>query len=176
MRIPEGYPQDEYAVSFIYEKNGVKQEFTLDNYPKNDSAWVFVDQKSTLLTKGYEPPIHDFRIEDEDLGDITDEILDYEGYTYLVIVYDIRRAPEAELLKIQRLYNRTVLSDSVKFYVLTASSGNEIEALRKRTGITYPFCTSDPTALKTMIRANPGIVLLKNGTIVDKQHWRNFEW
>lgn len=176
MTVPDGYPQDEYEITFIYEKDGVQKEFSLDNYPKNDSTWTFVDQKSVLVSKGYEPPIHDFTIENEYWDDITEDVLDYDGYTYLVITYDINLASEEELLKVQRLYNRTVLSKDTKFYALTASSDDEIENLRRRTGVTYPFCKSDPTTLKTIIRANPGIMLIKNGTIEAKWHWRDFEW
>jgi len=176
MSIPDGYPRDEYEITFIYEKAGIQKEFSLENYPKNDSTWIFVDQKATLITKGYEPPIQNFIIEDENWDDITDEILSHEGYTYLVISYDVKSASEKELLNAQKLYNRVILSKDTKFYALTASSDSEIEELRNRTGITYPFCKSDPTTLKTIIRANPGIVLIKNGTIEAKWNWRDFEW
>ena len=52
MVIPEGVPADQYNTTFIYEKDGVKKEFTLENYPANDSTWKFVDQKSVLDKKG----------------------------------------------------------------------------------------------------------------------------
>jgi len=176
MSIPKGYPQDEYNITFIYEKEGVQKEFTLENYPKNDSTWIFVDQKSTLIKKGYEPPIHDFIIEDENLDDITYDVLSHTGYTYLIIAYDISKAPEKELMKVQQLYDRVEHSKNTTCYVLTSSSDDEIEKLRKETGISYPFYKSDPITLKTIVRANPGIVLIKDGTIVGKWHWRDFEW
>ena len=62
MEIPEGKPADEYLTTFIYEKDGVQKEFTLENYPSDDSSWKFIDQKSVLIKKGYQPPIHDFSI------------------------------------------------------------------------------------------------------------------
>jgi hypothetical protein len=62
MVIPEGAPIDEYQTTFIYEKDNVKKEFTLNDYPANDTTWRFIDQKSILLKKGYQPPIHDFSI------------------------------------------------------------------------------------------------------------------
>ncbi|NDV46305.1 DoxX family protein [Paludibacter sp. 221] len=176
MEIPDGYPQDVYETTFVYEKDGVKKDFTHNDYPKNDSTWVFVEQKTTLVSKGYEPPIHDFTIEDEYFEDITEDVLSYEGYTYLVIAYDINSAPQKELIKVQRLYNKAVLSADTKVYVLTASSDDDIEVLRGNTGITYPFYKTDPITLKTIVRANPGIVLLENGTIKGKWHWRDFEW
>ena len=71
MSVPEGAPSDEYKVSFIYEKEGVRQEFTMEDYPWDDSTWVFVEQKSQLVRKGYVPPIHDFTMENADGEDIT---------------------------------------------------------------------------------------------------------
>jgi len=62
MIIPEDKPVDEYKTTFIYEKDGIQQEFTLDNFPATDSSWTFIDQKSVLVKKGYEPPIHDFSV------------------------------------------------------------------------------------------------------------------
>ncbi len=92
MKIPEGAPTDKYETTFIYEKNGEQKEFTLENYPKDDSTWVFVDQKTTLISKGYEPPIHNFSIVDQNFDDITEDVLQYKGGTYLVVVYDIQKA------------------------------------------------------------------------------------
>lgn len=174
MAVPDGAPQDEYAITFIYEKDGVQQEFTLDNYPKNDTTWTFVDQRSTLVKKGYEPPIHDFAIEDEEWNDITEDVLAYEGQTYLVVAYDLKLANEEAMARVQRLYNRCVLSRDTRCYVLTASTDEDIEALRHRTGVTYPFCKMDPITLKTIIRSNPGVVLIQNGTVQDKWAWRDF--
>ncbi len=176
MAVPEGAPQDEYDITFIYEKDGVQKEFTLDNYPKNDSTWTFVDQRSILVKKGYEPPIHDFVIENEYWDDITEDVLSYEGKTYLVITYDLQTANEDALLKVQRLYNRCVLSKDEKCYVLTASTDEDVEMLRQHTGVTYPFCKVDPTTLKTIIRSNPGIVLIEQAEVTGKWAWRDFEF
>ena len=81
MTIPEGKPADEYLTTFIYEKEGVRKEFTLENYPADDSTWKFIDQKSRLVKKGYQPPIHDFSITTIEGEDLTDQILDDPGYT-----------------------------------------------------------------------------------------------
>jgi uncharacterized membrane protein YphA (DoxX/SURF4 family) len=176
MTIPEGALRDEFDFLLIYEKNGVQKEFTLENFPRNDSTWVFVDQKIVLISQGYQPKITNFIIENEHFDDITEDILTFKGNTYLVIMYDINSANERAVINAQKLYERTLRSENTRFYALTGSSDSEIEELRNRTGITYPFAKSDPTMLKTIIRANPGIVLLKNGTIEAKWHWRNFNW
>ena len=70
---------------FFMRRTVQKKEFTLENYPADDSTWKFVDQKSVLIKKGYLPPIHDFNITTMDGEDITDRILTNEGFTLLMI-------------------------------------------------------------------------------------------
>ena len=86
MEIPEGAEPDVYEVTLIYEKDGVQQEFSLDNYPKGDSTWTFVDQKSVLVKKGYEAPIHDFEILTMEYEDLTDAILGFDEPVTLIYV------------------------------------------------------------------------------------------
>ena len=69
MEIPEDAPKDKYESTFVYEKDGVQQEFTLENYPKDDSTWKFVSSNNVLVEKGYEPPIHDLTMDDPDEGE-----------------------------------------------------------------------------------------------------------
>ncbi len=173
MMIPEGEPLDRYETTFIYEKDGLQQEFTLENYPKGDSTWKFVDQKTVLISKGYVPPIHDLHIVHELYGDITEDILHYEGYTYLLIMYDVNKASEKGALKAEEFYQQ-YKNSTTKFYALTASAQEEVENFRNKTGVTFPFCQTDPITLKTMLRANPGLMLIKNGVIKGKWSWPNF--
>jgi uncharacterized membrane protein YphA (DoxX/SURF4 family) len=174
MVIPENVPLDKYETTFIYAKNGVQKEFTLENYPKGDSTWKFVDQKTVLITKGYKAPIHDFSIVNREFEDITEKVLYDNAYTYLLVIYDLYQASEQGAKKAEQIYQKS-LKSGAKFYALTASSDGEINIFKKKTGATYPFCKTDPTTLKTIIRANPGLILIKNGTIVGKWNWRNFE-
>jgi len=172
MQLPEDAKPDVYDTKFIYEKNGVKQEFTLENYPKGDSTWVFVEQKSTLISKGDVPKIHDFSITDPVHGDITDYVLENEGKTYLAIMYDLNKTSKRGAQKVEELY-QIAEKQGIMFYALSGSSQEEIESFRKETGVTFPFCTTDPVTLKTIVRANPGILLLQKGTIEGKWAWRD---
>jgi hypothetical protein len=174
MEIPDNAPSDEYTTTFIYEKNGSQKEFTLENYPKGDPSWVFVDQKSVLVSKGYKAPIHDFSIMNAQFDDITKEVLNYPGPTYLLVMYDISEASQAGAKKAEQVYQKA-LKVGIRFYALTASSDEEVKKFVGKTGVTYPFWKTDPTALKTMIRANPGLVLIKKGTIEGKWNWRDFD-
>ncbi len=171
MEIPEGAEPDVYETTFVYARNGEEQEFTLENYPKNDSTWVFVRQNTKLIKQGYVPPIHDFSIVTESMEDITYDILDNPGYTVLVIMYDLNKANMRQARKLNNFYEQSQIRGA-DFYVLTASGNAEIENFRHITGAAYPFCFTDPITLKTVIRANPGIVLLKNGVIVNKWNVR----
>ncbi|MDR1585648.1 MAG: DoxX family protein, partial [Prevotellaceae bacterium] len=174
MSIPEDAPRDVYKTTFIYEKDGVQQEFTLENYPKNDSSWIFVDQKSVLVSKGYEPPVTNFSITNELYDDITGDIIHHKGKVYLAIMYDLDKTSEKGAKRAEEVYRRAVLNGDL-FYALTGSSRDSVEAFIRRTGVTYPFCESDPTTLKSMIRSNPGLILINNGTIVDKKPWRRIK-
>lgn len=171
MVIPEDAPSDEYLTTFIYEKNGVQKEFTLENYPQ-DTTWKFIDQKSVLIKQGYKPPIHDFNIMNSQLEDITESVLYADGYCYLLVMYDINKSSIEGLQNAERLY-QIAKSKNVPFYALTGSSDDDVARISAQTKVTFPFFKTDPTALKTIIRANPGLVLLNKGTVVGKWNWRD---
>ena len=175
MEIPDNAPKDKYETTFIYEREGEQREFTLQNYPKNDSSWIFVDQKSKLIKKGFVAPISNFSIVNEKFDDITLDVLSFPGKTYLLIMYDVDDASKKGAEKAEAIY-RKALKNGDKFYALTGSTDIEVQKFIDKTGVTYPFWKTDATTLKTMIRANPGIVLLKNGTILKKMNWRDFEY
>jgi len=172
MKIPAGKPVDKFDTKLIYQKNGIKQEFTLENYPKNDSTWTFVEQKTSLIEKGYQPPIHNFNIVDANGNDITESIL-HEPKVYLLIIYDVSKASESGAVEAQKIYENAVRSNAI-FYALTASTDEDVAQFVKKTGITYPFCKTDPITLKTIIRSNPGIIIIENGLITGKSGWRDF--
>lgn len=168
MKVPEGAPVDKYETTFIYQKKEVRKEFTLENYPANDSTWHFVEQKSILVTKGVTPKIHDFSITlNSTQEDITAKILSDSSFTFLVVIPRIETAKDNYSGYINDIYD-FCLDHHIPFYALTASSQEQIDKWANYTGAEYPFAFTDATALKTMIRANPGVVLLHNGTIVGK--------
>ena len=166
MEIPEGAEQPEFESTFILRKNGVTREFTLDNYP--DSTWEYVDTKTVQTKKGYEPPIHDFAITTNDTGeDITEQVLTKKGYTFLLVSPRLAVADDSNFGDIDQIYEYAE-ENGVDFFCLTASTNEDIERWRDLTGAEYTFCNADETTLKTMIRSNPGLILLKDGTIIGK--------
>lgn len=166
MTIPADAKPSEYETKFILEKNGVQKEFALENYP--DSTWKFIDSRTLVKQKGYEPPIHDFSITLSDTGeDITEDVLTDMGYTFLLVAHRIEAADDSNIDLINELYDYSV-EHGYKFYCLTSSTEEEIENWKDKTGAEYPFCLMDDVTLKTMIRSNPGLMLIKNGLILNK--------
>lgn len=168
MKIPDGAPVSRYETTFIYEKDGRQKEFTLENYPVSDSSWKFIDQKSVIIEKGYEPPIHDFSIVASDNSDITEAVLSNQGFTLLMISRKLNLA-KPERLREGFDLGKICLSQGIDFYILTASGTSEIQGYNPE----LRFCQTDEITLKTIVRSNPGYILLKNGTIKGKWSWAN---
>ena len=166
MEIPEGAEQPEFESTFLLRKNGETREFTLDNYP--DSTWEYVDTRTVQTKKGYEPPIHDFALTTCNTGeDITEQVLTKKGYTFLLVSPRLAVADDSNFGDIDQIYEYAE-ENGADFYCVTASANDEIERWRDLTGAEYRFCNADETTLKTMIRSNPGLMLLKDGTIIGK--------
>lgn len=172
MAIPEGAPTDEYKYSFIYEKGGVKKEFSLDDYPANDSTWTFVESKTVLVKEGYHPPVSDFMVFDAHGEDVSRSLLEDNNGILLLIADKLEEASDERIDEINDLYDYA--HDKHKpFYCITGSSQEAIDYWIERTGAEYPFLHADEVLLKTIIRSNPGLVLMKNGTILKKWHYND---
>lgn len=177
MIIPEDAEKDVYETTLIYKKDGVEKEFTMENYPK-DSTWEFVDSKNVLISKGYEPPIHDFVLNHSDDGDITDVILEDSNYVFLLIAHNLS---EFDLLSnpggAHYNYGKSINAayeyakeNGYKFYCLTATGEDnpDMEKYKKATGAEYEYLNADEIMLKTIIRSSPGLMLIKEGNIINK--------
>ena len=171
MEIPKGAKLPQFKTTFIMEKNGQRKEFTLDNYP--DASWKFIDSKTVQTSEGYIPPIHDFSITDNKTGlDLTNSVLGHKGYTFLLIAPHLETADDSNFGDIDRLYEYAQSYD-IPFYCLTASTTKAIKRWVDLTGAEYSFCITDEAVLKTIIRSNPGLLLLKDGTIINKWSHNN---
>ena len=166
MEIPEGAKQPQFETTFILEKNGERKEFTLDDYP--DSTWTFIDSKTVQTEEGYVPPIHDFSIQTTDGGeDITDSVLNHKGYAFLMVSPHLEKADDSNFGEIDAIYEYSV-EHGYPFYALTASNDEAIQHWRDITGAEYDFYLTDDITLKTIIRSNPGLLLLKDGVVIGK--------
>lgn len=173
MKIPADAPHDVYENAFYYKnKNtGEVKKFTEENYPWQDTVnWVFEKMdEPRLVKKGYRPPIHNFTIETGEGENISDFFLYDENYVFMLIAYDINKTSTKNQDKINELAN-WALSNNLPFICLTASLTDDCVQYATETGAPYEFFHCDETTLKTIIRSNPGLLVIKNGTIEAKWH------
>jgi uncharacterized membrane protein YphA (DoxX/SURF4 family) len=173
MKIPENAPLDEYETILVYEKNGIIKEFSPENFPWRDTTWKWIETRQILLKKGYEPPIHDFTITTEDGYDITDIVISDPGYSFLLITDDLAKSNINAFKKINKIAESCLNKSDCSFYFLTSSTEEEINNLRDKVKINFDFYLTDETTLKTIIRSNPGLLLIKEGNIIGKWHYNN---
>ncbi len=174
-QIPPGATPDVYESVMIYEKDGVKKEFTTENYPWQDTTWVFVDRKDKLVKKGNaEPKIKDFIIADYDGNEMTDQILNTPGFTYLLFVKDPKKARTDNMDKLRALIENAE-KQNVPFYILCSATKEAAEAFRKQNGLDKAILmVFDGTVSKTALRSNPGLMLLEQGVIRGKWSYRDY--
>lgn len=153
MEIPEGAVLPEYETTFLLEKDGEIKEFTIDNYP--DSTWTFVESYTEKVKDGFEPEIQDFPV---DLP---------KGYMFLLVSPYLEKADDSTFGNIDIIYEYAH-DHGYPFYCLTASGKKAQAYWRDVTGAEYPFVAADAIQLKTMVRSNPGLLLIKDGTIIGK--------
>jgi uncharacterized membrane protein YphA (DoxX/SURF4 family) len=147
--------------------------FTMDNYP--DSTWTFVCRYDRVIRKGTcGATIADFNISDPETGNnLNDSLLKREGIQFMLIMYDIDKADRDVMGKINTFY-AACEKDGVPFNAMSPASYDQTVAFRKETGSKYPMLNVDQTALKTIIRSNPGLMMLKDGVVTAMWHANDF--
>lgn len=167
MTIPDDAEQSEFETVLIMKCGEETREFSVDDYPE-DSTWEFIDSRTTMTKAGYVPPIHDFSVVRMDDGeDITEQLLSDTVPTLLLVSPYIEQADDANFGEIDRIYEHAT-AEGFRFLCLTASGEEQVARWQDITGAEYPFCNTDGTTLKTMIRSNPGLMLLKRGVVAGK--------
>ncbi len=170
MKIPDGAPADVYKTTLYYQKDGVVKEFNENNIPWQDTTWKYVDAKSEVIKKGYTPSIEGFSIQSLDGNEVTDNILSYDGYYFLAISYRLDKSNQESIKRLNEVYFKAKEA-GYGFACVTNSTKGDIDAFVSKSGSAYPFFNADGTMLKTVIRANPGLILLYKGTIIGQWHY-----
>ncbi len=168
-----GMNEDEsmqYQPYFSMEKDAVRQEFTLEDYP--DSTWTFIDSRTEALGgKQAQPEIHDLEIlplDEPGKGeDITADLLSDPGYKFLLVAPYLETADDGVMDRIAAIHEYC-LEYGYQFLCLTSSSEEAIAKWKDITAAEYPFCHTDAVTLKTMVRSNPGLMLLQGSRVVNK--------
>jgi hypothetical protein len=176
MEIPEGASSDEYETTLTYRNRstGKVEKFSMDDYPRDSSQWIFVTSESRLVRKGYEPTIHDFALMDAYGNDMVDRILEDPGYSLLMISHDLSAADESCLYRAGEWARIELLADDFSFYAVSSSTTSETQAISNSLGLQYPFYAADEIMLKTIVRSNPGFLLIHRGAIAGKWACRDF--
>lgn len=176
MKIPENAPKAIYKNEFVYKnlKSGKEKVFGESDIPWQDTLnWKFVKAKDpVVIQEGYTPPIHDLRIETPEGEDIKDFFLYDEKETYLVIASNLEKTNKKSWAEIVKL-GADAKHKGYNFIALTASPKDEYEAFKNEIGADFDFFNTDEVTLKTMVRSNPGLMLIKKGTILGKYHFND---
>jgi uncharacterized membrane protein YphA (DoxX/SURF4 family) len=172
MTLPEGAQADVYDDVWKYEVDGIVNEYATKDKPWEIEGAVFVDRETKLIVEGDHPPIHDFSIESDTLGDITDSVLTAHD-AILFVMYDLTKSDREALKKVEEIIN-ALSGEAVTITAMSATTETQMQRIQKEADISFPLYFTDETTLKTMIRSNPGMLWLKEGTIVDKWHYNDF--
>lgn len=171
MTVPEGAKEAIYDYHWKFSVDGQEEIYTTrGSYPNVEGE--FIEVETELVQKGHEPAIHDFSME-KDGVDHTQELLEEEKLI-MIIAYSLRRS-EAEGLKKMNEVARKAQSEGYRVIGLSASGEELKEQVRATYDLDFDFYFSDETALKTIVRSNPGLVKLNKGTIMQKVHWNDIE-
>lgn len=182
MHVPDGAPVDKYEIQYHLkhkqsgEEKTVTDKVYLDEKIWEDPNWEIIgDPESKLIRKGYSAPIQDLRI--TDAGGETDfnkEVLDNPYYNFIVVAYDLNETDLDALARINNIALNASEQYNTRTVLLTASSSTLIDELDKALELFMEPLYADAIPLKSMVRSNPGILLMKEGTVIKKWHYRTF--
>lgn len=162
--------QPKFDVAIIYEKDGKTLTLTAED-DDPDSTWTYVETRR-IPRANTNLAIADFYVTNAENEDITSDILLDDGYTFLLIIPNLRNADEDCINKVNAIYEYTQ-DNQLGFYCLTASSAPQDQRYwRDHTGAEYDYSLAEERMLKTVVRGQPGLVLLHNGIILKK--WSNY--
>ncbi|MBO0329177.1 BT_3928 family protein [[Muricauda] lutisoli] len=171
MSVPEDAPKPIYEYAWRFKVNGEDQIYVTDgDYPSVDGE--FVDVETTEIQAGYEPPIHDFTIEQEG-QDYAGELLEVDKLV-MVIAYDIAKSNLDAFEGVAEVTAKAK-QNGYKVIGMSASSSDMVNQIIDTYGLDFKFFFTDETTLKTIVRSNPAILVLSKGTIQQKVHYNDFD-
>ena len=158
------------------EETGERQTINSKEYLESgiwkDKSWKIVhsSDEPILLQRGYEPPITTFSVSDEEGDDIGDLLLNDPGFSFMVVMYDLSKTNTGRPLNELRQLADEATARGMDFYAITSSSREAAENFKQENRLNFPIYSADEIFLKTIVRANPGLLLLKEGRIYGKWH------
>lgn len=178
MTVPEGESLDEFETTYVLENKSTKEtkrvtdKIYLQDEIWKDDSWAIVGEPITrLIKKGYEVPISDLNITDTEGVNRTGEIIENPEYNLIIISYDLNKVNHPGLEKLNDLARSVVEDFRIRTVLLTASSNDVVEKVAANMELFAEVFFADAIPLKSMVRSNPGLILLKNGTVIKKWHF-----
>ena len=171
MSVPENAQKSIYEYAWRFRTKGVEEIIvTYGDYPNVEGEFIDVETKE--IQEGYEPPIHDFTIE-QDGTDFAESLLQ-EPKLVMVIAYDLRKSNLAIFAEIKKVADNAK-EKGYKVIGMSASGPEQTKQLVREYKLDFEFFFTDETALKTIVRSNPGVLVLKKGTIEQKVHFNDLD-
>lgn len=149
---------------------GQEQRFGINNIP-TDTSFEFKDRIDSVIKEGIPAPIHNLRFEDAEGNDVTQSLLNEQAVSYWIVCYNIDKSNMNAIDEKIMPFASEVRKKGINVYCLLGKSSAEFE---KKIASTMDIVHADETALKTMVRSNPGILKIQNGVVVNKWHYRQF--
>lgn len=176
-----GRPPKYGDTKFLFLNKQTGKEELLSQYPYTDTIsweldstkWKFIDTKTEVLDPGEQAPIHDFSLSTPEGSEYTEDILKYPGHQFFLVCYDLDKT-DLEVQPEINTFAAAAEKAGIPFYGLSASLPARIEQFRHDVQAAYPYLIVDATQLKTMIRSNPGLMLLKGSTVLGMWHHNAF--
>lgn len=184
MKIPEGAPQDVYEhIYTLKNKNSGKSKKVTDKEYMDQKIWedenweIVGEPESKLVKKGYKLPIPDLLITDSEGNDFTAEIIENPHYNFIVTSVDVSKFSTEDLVALDRI-NQTIkeLSNeyNLRAVLLTSSAFKDVEYLNNQLDLVLENFYADAVPIKSMVRSNPGVMLLQNGKVIMKWSKKSF--
>jgi uncharacterized membrane protein YphA (DoxX/SURF4 family) len=180
MQTPPGAAPDEYEVTYNLTNKKTKEVkvMTDKEYLKTgiwkDTNWeVKGNPESKLIKKGFEPKIRDLAIQDAQGNAYNQELLSNPFYSLLIVAYNLEDTNSDAVNRINALSANLIQNFNTRVIFLTSNSAETAQKFAKEHRLVSELFYADGVPLKTMVRSNPGIILLKNGTVINKWHYHN---
>jgi hypothetical protein len=157
----------DYVYILVNKKTGDVVEIEKKDYKEEE--WIAKGYKkksfgTVKLKDGHEPKISpDFDFNDPQ---INQDVLHGEDYLILVVTWDLDKSKEKSFEKLNELYKHSVEKE-YKFYGATSTVA-KAEVFKKHNKVEFNFASADEKILKTIVRSNPGVLLIKNGIVIKK--------
>lgn len=180
MRVPPGAPQDEYEITYTLKnkQSSETQKMTDKEYLKTeiwkDKNWEIIGEpESKLIKKGFDLKIKDLKITDSQGTDYNAELLENPFYNLVIVAYDLSKADQQAIGDLNALAINAAENFNIRTVFLTSNSVQDAELFSKKNKLVMELFFADAIPLKSMVRSNPGLILLRGGTVVNKWHYNN---